>query len=85
MCAGRGGFQMSIVDYDDNFSEASTDAAVVLCFNGLLLCPKGCHVCLQGWCWLFNLHSVMQVLHGEQLAVNHLFSLFSEPDEAGEN
>lgn len=33
--------------------------------------------------WLYILYSVMQVLHGGQLTVNHAFGLFSE--EADEN
>lgn len=35
--------------------------------------------------FFFILDGVMQVLHGGRLTVNHLFSVFSEWEEAGEN
>ena len=74
-------------DYDDNFSENPTEAADVLCFNGPLLCGRGTffqHVVMCGSrdganvSWLFILRSVIQVPHGGQLTVNHLFGLLSE-------
>lgn len=52
---------------------------------------KGCHVWPHGCCqpvlafFFFILDGVMQVLHGGRLTVNHLFSVFSEWEEAGEN
>lgn len=96
VCVQAEGVFRCLVDYDDNFSENPTEAAVVLCFNGPPLCRRGNFFfprkvvmcgCGDGAnsFWLFILHSVMQVLHGGQLTVNHLFSLFSEWVEAGEN
>lgn len=85
-------FFRCLVYRDDNFTENPTEVAVALCFNGPVLCHRGkvfffffqkaCHMWLRGGCQLvlafFILHSVMQVFHGGQLTVNHLFSLFSE-------
>lgn len=87
-----------LVDYDDNVSGSPTEAAVALGFNGPVLCHKGTFFfqkvvmcgCGDGanssWLFFFYiLHSVVQVLHGGQLTVNHLFSSLSEWEEAGEN
>lgn len=68
VCVQAEGVFRCLVDYDDNFFENPTEAAVVLCLNGPLLCrrgkfvPKDCHVWLQGGC---------------QLALFYLFSTVS--------